>query len=442
MATEASSCARSGCGRFRIAHANLFLSPDNAAATDMPGSTISEKILARASGMAEVKTGDVVTARVGLATAHDACAKVLGPFERMGAARVWDPEKIAISLDHWAPATTGAAASLHAKTRRFVKEQGIRHFYDLGRGGVCHQVVMEEGLARPGLLILGTDSHTTTLGAAGAFAAGIGVTEMAAVFATGRIWLKVPPTVRITLSGKPDKFICAKDYILHIIGKLGRDSAAYKAVEFCGPAVDALGLSQRMTLCNMSAEMGAKAGIVAGKGKGAPASDDDARFESVNDFNIGGLTPQVACPPSLENVQPASTVARKRIPVDQAFIGSCTNGRLEDLQAAESILRGEKIHPRTRLLVSPASQRVYRQALKAGIISSLAESGAAVLGPGCAACFGGHVGILAPREVCVSTGNRNFTGRMGDASSRVYLASPAVAAASALYGEITSPEDI
>jgi 3-isopropylmalate dehydratase large subunit len=411
----------------------------------MKSLTLSEKVLSRTSGKKEVRPGDVVTAKVDLATAHDACGKVLKPFSDLGVRRVWDPEKIVIALDHWVPATSEDSARLHLETRKFVRRQSIKNFYDAGRGGVCHQVVAEEGFVKPGMLVVGTDSHTTTLGALGAFATGIGVTEMAVVFATGKLWLRVPESVKIILEGKFGRHVTGKDAILHVIGELGTGSAIYKALEFCGPAVERMGISGRMTMANMSVEMGAKAGMfVQGSGEGAKEpfrSDPGAVYQKEHEFDISGLEPQVACPPGIDNVVSVSKLAGRHIPVDQVFIGSCTNGRLEDIEAAAKILRGGKIHRDVRLLVAPASRRILCDALSRGMIKTLLDAHATIVNPGCSACFGGHTGILAPGETCLSTGNRNFTGRMGSAKSSVYVSSPAVAAASAIYGEITSPED-
>ena len=336
--------------------------------------------------------------------------------------------------------------------REFAAEQGVV-LYDIGFGGVCHQVLPENGHVKPGHLIVGADSHTCTYGALGAFATGIGSTEMAAVLATGKIWLRVPETYLMIVEGRFQPYVYAKDLILHIIGRIGADGAIYKAIEFTGPTIDEMSIGSRMTLCNMTVEMGAKTGIINPDEKSVRyvkersgetfvpyRSDPNARYEKKFKFNVSNLEPMVACPHSVDNVRSISEV--EGTPIDQAFIGSCTNGRVEDLEAAASILKGRRVKRGVRLLVTPASQKVYIEALKRGLLEILAEAGAYICNPTCGACFGGHMGILAPKEVCISSSNRNFVGRMGSPESEIYLASPATVAASAVKGEITDPRNL
>jgi 3-isopropylmalate/(R)-2-methylmalate dehydratase large subunit len=373
-------------------------------------------------------------------------------FKRIGISKVWDNKKIVIILDHQVPAESVKAAELHKLLRAFAKEQNIR-FYDVGRGGICHQVMPEKGHVLPGTVILGADSHTCTYGAFGAFATGIGSTEAAAVFATGRIWLKVPETMKIVVSGKFKKFTASKDLILSIIGRIGVDGATYKAVEFAGSTVREMSVSGRMTLCNMAVEMGAKNAVVepdkatekflqgrTGKPYDCFNSDADAKYEKTLEFDVSDLKPSVACPSSVDNIKPASELSS--VSVDQAFIGSCTNGRIEDLWLAAEILRGKTVKEGVRALVIPASQEVYKQAVREGLLEIFTDAGAIVCGSACGPCLGGHIGLLAPGEICVSTSNRNFIGRMGSTQASVYLASPATVAASAITGHITDPNEL
>jgi 3-isopropylmalate/(R)-2-methylmalate dehydratase large subunit len=334
--------------------------------------------------------------------------------------------------------------------RAFAREQNIPYLYDVGDGGICHQVMVERGHVRPGELIVGADSHTCTYGALGAFATGIGSTEMAAVFATGKIWLKVPSAIKINVIGKFRKFITPKDLILDVIGKIGADGAIYKAVEFTGPTIREMSISGRLTLCNMTVEMGAKSGIIepdektiqyvktrTNKSFNIFKSDLDADYERTLEFNVDDLEPMVACPPSVDNVKPVKDV--EGVEIDQAFLGSCTNGRLEDLVLAAEILRGKRVKKGVRMLVTPASSEVYLQALEMGLLEVFVKAGACICNPTCGACFGGHMGLLAAGEVCISSSNRNFVGRMGSPEAKIYLASPATVAASAIEGKIVDP---
>jgi homoaconitate hydratase family protein len=414
------------------------------------GKTLTEKILGRKAGK-EVQAGEVVTVSPDIILSHDNAAAIIQEFRKLGLKRVRAPEKIVIVLDHIVPASEEKYAQNHKSIREFVAEQGIAHFYDIN-AGICHQVLPEQGFALPGKVIVGSDSHTPSYGAFGAFATGIGRTEVASIWATDEIWLRVPETIRIDIAGKLGPGVSAKDLSLKIIGDHTAEMANYKAVEFSGPAAGDFSVGARLTLANMSAEMGAKNGYFAPDGKTlkwlegrargpfvAAASDPDARFESVLAYDLGPLEPQVACPHTVDNVKPVAAVAGK--PVNQVLIGTCTNGRLEDLEAAAAILAGRKVHPSVRCLVIPASWEVYREALKTGTLAVLADAGCVILNSGCGPCLGAHEGILAAGEVCLSTSNRNFRGRMGHRDSEIYLASPATAAATAVAGRIADPRE-
>ena len=413
---------------------------------------ITEKILAKASAKTSVLPGDIVDTNVDMVMVHDLTGPLaVESFRRIGIAHVWDNKKIVIILDHQVPAESVKAAELHKMLRTFAKEQSIR-FYDVGRGGICHQVMPEKGHVLPGSVIVGADSHTCTYGALGAFATGIGSTEAAAVFATGKIWLKVPETIRINVEGKFKPFVTPKDLILSIIGRIGADGATYKATEFTGSTIRTMSIAGRMTLCNMTVEMGAKNGIIEPDEKTQKflqgrtnkhyevfRSDPDADYGQVVEFDVSELEPLVACPSSVDNVKPVSEVDA---PIEQAFIGSCTNGRIEDLRVAAQLMKGNAVKDGVRTLVIPASQEVYRQAVEEGLMEIFTDAGALVCGSACGPCLGGHIGLLAVGETCVSTSNRNFIGRMGSTQASVYLASPATVAASALTGRITDPRTL
>jgi 3-isopropylmalate/(R)-2-methylmalate dehydratase large subunit len=415
---------------------------------------IVEKILARASGEKEVSPGQIIDAKVDKAMMHDLTGpRVIDSFREIGVKRVWDPERIIVVFDHDVPPSTIKAAELQKKVRNFVREQGIKYFYDIGRGGVCHVVMLEKGHVKPGELIVGADSHTVTYGALGAFATGVGATDMAAVLATGSIWLRVPETLKFEVSGKLQKRVYAKDLILHIIGMIGAEGANYKAMLFSGQTIRDLGIDGRATICNMSIEAGAKVGIIEPDEKtikyvkertGEPItpirSDEDAEFTKVYEIDASRLEPQVAIPPSVDNVKPVSEVGG--IEIQQGFIGTCTNGRLDDLRAAAEILKGRRVKDGVRLVIIPGSQEVYDHALKEGLIEIFIKAGAIVCGPGCGPCIGISRGVLADDEVCISSANRNFVGRMGSPKSKVYLASPATVAASAIKGKITDPREV
>ena len=416
------------------------------------GMTLAEKILARASGRATVAPDEVVVARVDLAMSHENADLVRKSFLEIGRPHVWDSSKIVIIFDHRVPAESERTATTHQAVREFVAAQGIRHFYDVGRGGICHQVLPENGHVRPGMVLVGTDSHTTTHGAFGAFATGIGATEMAGVWTEGTLWFKVPATLRIEVEGEFRPWISAKDLILYTIGRLGAAGADYRAVEFDGPAIRRMTVASRMVLANLSMEMGAKVAftpvddtLLDWLRTRAPgpleqiAPDADARYERVLRIDAGEdlWEPQIACPHAVDHVMPLSALGD--VPVHQAVLGSCTNGRLEDLAIAARILAGRKVHPRTRLVVIPASQQIYRDAMHLGYLDTLVAAGGMIAPPGCGPCVGVHQGILAAGEACVSSTNRNFVGRMGSKDSRVYLASPAVVAASAVAGRLEHP---
>jgi 3-isopropylmalate/(R)-2-methylmalate dehydratase large subunit len=415
---------------------------------------IIEKILANSSGKEEVSPGEIIEANIDIAMTHDLTGPLaIKSFHEIGAKKVWDNNKIVIILDHLVPASSVISAGLHRTVRKFAEEQHIKNFYDVGRGGVCHQVMPEKGHVRPGEVIVGSDSHTCTYGAFGAFATGIGSTEMAAVFATGKLWFRVPEVIKVDVSGKFPKLVTAKDLTLNIIGKIGADGAIYKGLEFSGSTIKDMTIDSRMVLSNMAVEMGAKAGMIAPDQKTlgyvnartekpfTPVkSDTDATYERVVHVDVSDLEPQVAVPHSVDNVKPISEV--EDVKIDQAFIGSCTNGRLEDLRAAAQILAEKKIAQGVRLIVIPASQEIYLNAMNEGLIKLFMDAGATVGNPNCGPCLGGHMGILAEGEVCISTSNRNFIGRMGSSKSFVYLASPTTVAASAITGKITDPTKV
>lgn len=411
--------------------------------------TLAEKILAKKSGKDQVNAGEIVQAKVDVAMSHENGRMVKKSFEKIGIEKVWDPDKIMIIFDHRVPAESERTAIGQKELREFVKAQGIENFYDINVG-VCHQILAEEGFSRPGILLVGTDSHTTTAGALGAFATGIGATEMAAVWATGELWLRVPDTLKIVVNGTLPKGVYAKDIILSVIGDIGADGADYRAMEFSGSAISPLSIASRMVISNLSMEAGAKVAFIIpdaitenyvkdiAKGPYEMiVPDADAVYLSEHTFDVSDLEPQLACPHQVDNVKPISEVAGAKI--NQAVIGSCTNGRLEDLIEAARILKGRKVNPQVRLLVVPASWSIYREALKQGIMEILIDAGAVIVNAGCGPCLGAHQGCLAPGEVAVTSTNRNFQGRMGSAEAFLYLASPATVAASAIEGKLADP---
>jgi 3-isopropylmalate/(R)-2-methylmalate dehydratase large subunit len=419
---------------------------------NMMDMTISEKILARASGKKFVTPGEIIDAEVDAAMSHDNAALVSKVFGEIGIKNVWNPDKIVIILDHRVPANNIKAAEAHKKIRDFIRKQKIKHFYDAGEG-ICHQVMIEKGHARPGMLIVGTDSHTTTYGAIGAFSTGIGASEMAAVWATGKLWLKVPETIKITVNGELPRFVTSKDIILHIIGTIGSDGANYKAIEFYGETIDKMSIESRLTISNQSMEAGAKVAIIPPDKKTIEyvksktkdkfeiiKADKNAKYEEILDFDVSNLEPMVSCPHTVDNVKSVSEV--EGLEIDQAVLGSCTNGRLEDLELAARIIGNKKIHKDVRMIVVPASREIYLKAIEKGYIQSFIRAGAMVINPGCGPCLGAHQGILASGERAITSTNRNFKGRMGSPESEIYLASPATVAASAIKGEITDPRKV
>jgi len=414
--------------------------------------TLGQKILARASGERSVVPGQIVEGNVDLAMMHEQGAQTVGPFHQMGADRVWDPDRVVIAIDHWVPASTEGAAVLHRILRKFASEVGLPHFYDVGRHGICHQILAENGWVVPGDLAVGTDSHTNMLGAMGAFAAGIGPTEMAAVLALGRLWLKVPESIAVRVKGRFGPGVTAKDLVLRILGELKTTGATYRAVEFAGPTIERLSMPERFTICNMTTEMGAKTGIVPPDSITADylariakhpmhpmTADADARYERTVEIDVDAMPPMVACPYSPDNVRPLPEVAREHVKIDQAFLGSCTNARIEDLREGAALMKGRKVASGVRFIVSPASTKIYEQCLKEGIIDVFTQAGAVFTNSSCSACFGGNMGILAPEEACASSSNRNFPGRMGAKEARIYLMSPAAVVASAVQGEVADP---
>ncbi|MCD7782255.1 MAG: homoaconitase large subunit [Methanosphaera sp.] len=413
--------------------------------------TMSEKILAKASGNDKVEAGEIVMADIDTAMVHDLTGPLtLQALEEINTDKVWDPKKIVIPFDHQVPADTLDAAKNHQILREFVKEQNIENFYDVYEG-VCHQVLPEKGHILPGNVVVGSDSHTCTHGALGAFSTGIGSTDMAMVFATGQLWFKVPETIQYNITGNLKENVTSKDVILNIIGQVGQDGARYKACEYAGETIRNMDMSDRMVLSNMAIEMGGKTGLIepdkvtdeylknrTDKPYTKFTTDNDATSLEVMDIDVTDLEPQVACPNYVDNVKPASEV--EDVEVDQVFIGSCTNGRLNDLRQAAQILKNNKIKNGVRVLVIPASRTIYKQALEEGLMDIFVDAGALVCNPCCGPCLGGHVGLIGDGEVSLSTSNRNFKGRQGSPEGKVYLSSAIVAAHSAITGHITSPE--
>jgi 3-isopropylmalate/(R)-2-methylmalate dehydratase large subunit len=422
--------------------------------------TIAEKILARASGRTSVTAGDVVEPAVDLAMSHENAALVINQFlevyEGTGLEpKVWDPSKIAIIFDHRVPAESPKTATNQKIVREFVARQGIAKFHDIrgDEGGICHQILPECGYVRPGAVVVGTDSHTTSHGALGAFAFGIGATEMASVWALGAVLnVEVPGTIKVVVNGRFPDYVSPKDLVLYMIGQLSAQGATFKVIEYHGDTIKNLSTSGRLVICNMAVEAGATSGIVppdeetmrylrkeAGveDGLAIVRPDADAVYEQVMEINASALSPHIACPHAVDNVQ--SVEAVEGVHVNQIVIGSCTNGRLDDLAVAAHLLKGRRVANGVRMLVFPASWRIYREALRRGYLADLVDAGAVVMNPGCGPCLGVHQGALGDGEVALSTTNRNFKGRMGNPTAEVYLCSPAVAAASALTGVITDP---
>jgi 3-isopropylmalate/(R)-2-methylmalate dehydratase large subunit len=408
-----------------------------------------EKLLAKKAGKKSVQSGEIINCEIDLAGINDLYLQTLRSFHEMGGVKVHEPSRVMMFLDHYAPASTIMQAQNQKAFREFCWDQGIKMLMDIDQG-VCHQVVADKGLAHPGEIIVITDSHTTTHGAFGAFGTGVGATDLAIILATGKLWFRVPEIIKITFEGKPHQGVYAKDIILHAIGELGADFAVYKAVEFAGSTLQYLSISERMALCNMSTEMGAKTSYI------QPDSitmaflnekvtrpyeiyhtDPDFVYAAQIRFDVTTLQPKLAAPSSVDNVFDIHTFIGTSI--DQAYLGSCTGGRCEDIGIAAGILKDKHVAPRTRFVIVPASKGVFLEAMAKGYVQSLVEAGATFVTPGCAACLGTHEGMLASEETCITTTNRNFPGRMGDSKARIFLGSPAAVAAAALEGKIVDP---
>jgi len=418
------------------------------------GQTITQKILAAHCGRQSVEPGELISAKVDLVLGNDITAPIaIQEFEKIGAPRVFDPEKIALVPDHSTPNKDIKSAQLVKAMRDFAHKHGITNFFEIGRMGIEHTLIPDEGLVVPGDLVIGADSHTCTYGALGAFSTGVGSTDMAAAMALGEVWLKVPEAIKFIYYGKLRPWVGGKDLILYTIGRIGVDGALYRSMEFTGETIQQLPMSGRFTMCNMAIEAGGKNGIIAPDETTMDyveqrakhpwhiyESDPDAQYKDVVEIDCRQIEPQVAFPHLPENVRPISQVGE--VKVDQAFIGSCTNGRIEDLREAAAVLKGRKVHRDVRLIIIPGTQEIFLQAVREGLMEIFIQAGGAVSTPTCGPCLGGHMGVLAESERAISTTNRNFVGRMGHVKSEVYLAGPAVAAASAVLGRIASPEEL
>jgi 3-isopropylmalate/(R)-2-methylmalate dehydratase large subunit len=423
------------------------------------GHTITEKILASHSDRASVRPGDIVICKVDLAMANDVTAPAAAAsFEKMGVKSVFDRTKIALVASHFVPAKDIATAKLMTRMRAFALEHDIEHYFEVGRGGIEHILLPEEALTLPSDVVIGADSHSCTYGALGCFSTGVGSTDLAAVWATGEIWLRVPETMRIVYSGRPGPWVMGKDMILSVIARIGDDGARYMAMEHTGDSLRHLSMDARLTLTNMAIEAGAKSGIIAPDARTLDyvrqrqelsgrhrsfdvlASDDDAEYAETVSVDVTKLEPMIARPSLPSKAVPVSVVERAR--VDQVFIGSCTNARIEDMRVAAHVLGDQSVARNVRLMVIPATQRVWKQANEEGLLEKFADAGASVSTPTCGACLGAHMGVVGPDEVCVSTSNRNYVGRMGDPTAQVYLANPAVAMAAAVAGEIVHPAEV
>ncbi len=417
----------------------------------MMGKTISEKILSEASGE-DAYAGDYVTADIETAMGQDGTTPLaIEAIEEMGGEEIWDPESIVLVIDHTVPSASVGTSEMHKSMREFAARMNIPNLY-YGEG-ICHQIMIEKGHVKPGTVVVGADSHTCTYGAVGAFGTGIGSTEIAGVFLSGKLWFKVPETMKFEVSGEFQDHVMSKDLALKVTGEVESDGATYKAVEYAGKPIEEMEFEQRLTLSNLAVEMGAKTGIVEPDEKVERylegrvtdefeliKNDEDAEYEETLHFDAGDIEPQIACPHQVDNVYPISEAGG--IELDQVFLGTCTNGRLSDLKAAAEILEGETISEDLRMIVTPASKETYQKALDMGIIDTFMDAGCVVANPGCGPCAGSHQGILAEGEKCLSTANRNFKGRMGSEESEIYLGSPATAAYSAIQGEISDPREV
>lgn len=423
------------------------------------GLNITEKVLLAHANAKSIAPGEFIDARVDLALGNDITAPIaITKFKAVGAKRVFDRNKVVLVLDHFVPNKDAQSARQCRMLEHFARDYKINHLYSLGDGGIEHVLLPELGLVLPGGLIVGADSHTCTYGALGAFSTGVGSTDLAATWITGRIWLRVPESAKFVYYGKLKKWVGGKDLILYTIGQIGVSGALYKAMEFCGPVIKRLSMDDRFSMCNMAIEAGGKSGIIepdevtqayvksvvsswlSGFSQKAYKSDKDAKYCDIKEYEVSKLEPQVACPHLPSNVKPVSKL--RKVKIDQAVIGSCTNGRISDLKLAASVLKNRKANSRVRLLIFPGTQRIYQQALQLGLIDIFVKAEATVCPPTCGPCLGGHMGVLGDNEVAIATTNRNFRGRMGSLSSEVYLANPAVAAASAIKGRITHPDEL
>lgn len=410
-----------------------------------------EKILAKNSGNASVKTGEIVMAKVDFAEVNDLYLQTIYSFREMNGTKVWDKDRLAFVFDHYAPAPTIKTAQIHKEMREFVKENELTYHFDVN-AGVCHQVMPEAGLIYPGAIIVATDSHTTTHGAFGAMGTGVGATDMATIMISGELWFRVPEIIEIRIDGTPKEGVMPKDVVLFLMGHMRADGAVYKAIDFTGSYIDQLDVAGRMVICNMAVEMGAKTAYMQPNEKvldyvskravrpfEVQYTDDDFEYSDSYQFDISDLSPQIAVPHSVDNVFPIEEV--KKVKVDQCFIGTCTGGRVEDIEVAANILRGKKIAQGVRLLVIPASTEVLQECIAKGYLQDCINAGATISTPGCGPCLSAHEGVLAPGEVCVTASNRNFPGRMGSNQAEIYLASPATVAITALTGYLTDPRD-
>lgn len=416
--------------------------------------TISEKILAKHSGKEAVKPGDLLEVDVDIVLSNDITAPIaINEFRKIGVDRVFDKDKVVMVADHYVPGKDVRSAEQAKFMREFALEYGLKHYYDVGRGGIEHALLPEEGLVKPGDLIIGADSHTCTYGGLGAFSTGMGSTDIAAAMAMGKIWMKVPPSLKFMFDGTLGEWVGGKDLILYTIGQIGVDGALYKAMEFGGSVIEDMSVEQRLTMANMAIEAGGKNGIMrpnrevldyvklrTGSEGIVYDSDGDAAYEREFSFDVTGMEPQVAYPHLPSNIRSVSQA--RDVKIDQVVIGSCTNGRLEDLRVAAGVLKGHTTSDSVRLIVIPATQEVYRKAMDEGLFDVFLDANAAISTPTCGPCLGGHMGVLAAGEKAVATTNRNFVGRMGHPKSEVYLANPAVAAASAVLGRIASPDEL
>ncbi len=418
------------------------------------GMTITEKIIAAHSGHQEISAGQFVYADVDICLGNDITAPIaIEQFETLGMEKVFNPDNIVLVPDHFTPNKDIKSAQNSKLLREFASKHQIKNYFEVGRVGIEHVLLPEQGIVVPGDLVIGADSHTCTYGAMGIFSTGVGSTDLAACYATGKVWLKVPETIKFIFNGKLNEWVSGKDLILHVIGDIGVDGARYKAMEFSGSVISDLSMDDRLAMCNMAIEAGAKNGIIEPdectenyiKGRAQRehkfySSDADCNYHEIREYDVNNLSPQVAMPNLPENVKPVEELSD--IAIDQVVIGSCTNGRISDLRIAAQILKGKKIDPSIRLIIIPGTQDVYLEALKEGLIEIFIEAEGAVSTPTCGPCLGGHMGILADGERALSTTNRNFAGRMGHTASEIYLSNPAVAAASAITGKITHPEKV